>query len=104
MVKSPIAECAIAGGSRPSAAAARPYSLTSREIEVLAWVARGKSASAIGEILHITKRTVDAHVSSIVSKIGAANRTQAVAIAIRDSLIKVEIVPCTNDDEQDTRV
>jgi LuxR family quorum sensing-dependent transcriptional regulator len=74
---------------KSAAAPARPYSLTAREIEVLAWVARGKSASAIGEMLRITKRTVDAHVSSIVSKIGAVNRTQAVAIAIRDRLIKM---------------
>jgi LuxR family quorum sensing-dependent transcriptional regulator len=83
MAKSPIAEL------RREAARARPYSLTSREIEVLAWVARGKSASAIGEKLRITKRTVDAHVSSIVSKVGAVNRTQAVAIAIRDRLIEL---------------
>ena len=93
MAKSPIAEWrreAVATGvPRSWAAPATPYSLTAREIEVLAWVACGKSASAIGEILDITKRTVDAHVSSIVTKIGAANRTQAVAIAMRDGLIKM---------------
>lgn len=93
MTKSLIAEWSreyvAAGGSQSSEPPARPYSLTAREIEVLAWVACGKSASAIGEMLDITKRTVDAHVSSIVSKIGAVNRTQAVAIAIRDGLIKM---------------
>ncbi len=67
----------------------RPYSLTRREIEVLEWVARGKSAWEIGDILHITKRTVDAHVHSAVRKIGAVNRTNAVAIAIRDHIIDV---------------
>jgi LuxR family quorum sensing-dependent transcriptional regulator len=82
-------EDAAPSSPQTSDAPARPYSLTAREIEVLAWVARGKSASAIGEMLDITKRTVDAHVSSIVSKIGAVNRTQAVAIAIRDGLIKM---------------
>ncbi len=93
MPKSPIVKWRrarpVAVGPQSSAVPATPYSLTAREIEVLAWVARGKSASAIGEMLHITKRTVDAHVSSIVSKIGAVNRTQAVAIAIRDGLIKM---------------
>jgi LuxR family transcriptional regulator, quorum-sensing system regulator BjaR1 len=93
MTKSLIAEWrredTAPGGPQSSAAPARPYSLTVREVEVLTWVARGKSASAIGEMLHITKRTVDAHASSIVSKIGAVNRTQAVAIAIRDRLIKM---------------
>lgn len=63
--------------------------LTSRQIEVLEWVARGKSAWEIGEILNITKRTVDEHVRSSVRKTGAANRTNAVAIAIRDGIIKV---------------
>ncbi len=76
-------------GPQSSAPAKRTYSLTAREIEVLALVARGKSASEIGETLRITKRTVDAHVSSVISKIGAVNRTQAVAMAIRDGLIKM---------------
>ncbi len=92
MAKFPIVEWSFNGttvDSRPPAAPKTPYSLTAREIEVLAWVARGKSASAIREKLRITKRTVDAHVSSIVSKIGAVNRTQAVAIAIRDRLIEL---------------
>jgi LuxR family quorum sensing-dependent transcriptional regulator len=61
--------------------------LTSREAEVLVWVARGKSAWEIGEILRITKRTVDEHVRTAVRKIGASNRTHAVALALRDQLI-----------------
>jgi LuxR family quorum sensing-dependent transcriptional regulator len=63
--------------------------LTSREVEVLTWVSRGKSAWEIGEILLITKRTVDEHVQTAARKIGASNRTHAVAIAIRDRLIDI---------------
>jgi LuxR family transcriptional regulator, quorum-sensing system regulator BjaR1 len=63
--------------------------LTVRETEVLTWVARGKSAWEIGEILYITKRTVDEHVRTAVRKISATNRTHAVAIAIRDRLIDI---------------
>lgn len=63
--------------------------LTSREAEVLTWVARGKSAWEIGEILDITKRTVDEHVHAAVRKIGAVNRTHAVALAIRDRVIEL---------------
>ena len=37
------------------------HGLTPREIEVLGWVAQGKSASEIGSILDIAKRTVDEH-------------------------------------------
>ena len=76
-----------ASKSKSPEAPNRPYSLTSREIEILVWVARGKSAWEIGEILRISKRTVNSHVSSVVSKMGAVNRTHAVAIAIRDRII-----------------
>jgi LuxR family quorum sensing-dependent transcriptional regulator len=63
--------------------------LTARESEVLRWVANGKSAWEIGEILNITKRTVDEHVRGGVQKLGAANRTHAVAIALCDGIIKL---------------
>ena len=63
--------------------------LTARESEVLRWVADGKSAWEIGEILDITKRTVDEHVQTALRKLGAANRTHAVAIALRDGIIKL---------------
>ena len=56
---------------------------------MLAWVAQGKSASEIAEILHIAKRTVDEHVQTAVRKLGAQNRTHAVAIALRDAIINV---------------
>jgi LuxR family quorum sensing-dependent transcriptional regulator len=62
-------------------------SLTPREREVLTWISLGKSAWEIGEILSIAKRTVDEHAQTAARKLGATNRTQAVAIAIRDRLI-----------------
>jgi LuxR family quorum sensing-dependent transcriptional regulator len=77
------------GRSKSRGARKRLYFLTVREIEVLEWVARGKSAWEVGEILNITKRTVDEHVQSAVRKIGAANRTHAVAVAVRDRVIGV---------------
>ena len=61
--------------------------LTARETEVLRWVANGKSAVEIGGILQITKRTVDEHVQTAVRKLGAHNRTHAVALALRDGVI-----------------
>lgn len=63
--------------------------LTSREKEVLCWVAKGRSARQIGELLNITRRTVDEHVQTAVRKLGALNRTNAVAIALRDGIIKL---------------
>jgi DNA-binding CsgD family transcriptional regulator len=68
---------------------AKSHTLTAREVEVLTWVAKGKSAWEIGEILDIAKRTVDEHAQTAVRKIGAVNRTHAVAIAVRDSIISI---------------
>jgi len=67
--------------------------LTAREREVLSWVARGKSASEIAIILNIAKRTVDEHAQSSFRKLGASNRTHAVAIALRDHLIEYAARP-----------
>jgi LuxR family quorum sensing-dependent transcriptional regulator len=64
--------------------------LTPREREVLAWVANGKSAWEIGEILKIGKRTVDEHAQTAFRKLGAVNRTHAVAIALLDGIIEVQ--------------
>jgi LuxR family quorum sensing-dependent transcriptional regulator len=62
--------------------------LTVREREVLTWVAQGKSAWEIGEILNIAKRTVDEHVQTAGRKLGASNRTQAVALALRHRVLE----------------
>lgn len=63
-------------------------SLTPREREVLSWAARGKSAWEVGEILHITQRTAEEHVATASRKLGAMNKTHAVAIAIGRKLIE----------------
>lgn len=63
--------------------------LTPREREALAWVALGKSAWEIGEILHIAKRTVDEHTQTAMRKLGASNRTHAVAIALLERIIQL---------------
>jgi len=61
--------------------------LTPREGEVLAALARGKTNKDIAAALFITERTVKFHVSSIMGKIGAANRTEAVSLAAQKGLI-----------------
>ena len=67
----------------------RKITLTAREREVLSWVAAGKSAAQISQALKISKRTVDEHSQTAARKLGAANRTQAVAIAMRDRIIEI---------------
>jgi DNA-binding CsgD family transcriptional regulator len=57
--------------------------LTSREAEVLVWIARGKSNRDISEILNISPRTVNKHLEQVFSKLGVENRAAAAAIATR---------------------
>jgi len=57
--------------------------LTNREVQVLSLLVRGESNKEIGLHLGLTEITVKSHMRSIFKKIGAANRTQAVAMAIQ---------------------
>ena len=61
--------------------------LTSRELEVLQMLAAGKSNQAIAGQLVVTLDTVKKHVSHVLGKLGAANRTEAVSRARRLGLI-----------------
>ena len=61
--------------------------LTSRELEVLEMLAAGRSNQAIAGQLVVTLDTVKKHVSHVLGKLGAANRTEAVARARELSLI-----------------
>lgn len=63
--------------------------LTKRECEVLQLLADGKSNRAIGEALYISEKTVKNHVSNILQKMNANDRTQAVVEAIKKGWVKV---------------
>lgn len=63
--------------------------LTAREMEVLEALGRGLQNKEIAAELAITERTVKFHVSAIMGKLGAGNRTEAVAIAAQMGLIKL---------------
>jgi DNA-binding NarL/FixJ family response regulator len=62
--------------------------LSPREMEVIALVARGNSNKAAGALLGVTEETVKAHMSSIMSKLGANDRTHAVMIALRRGIVR----------------
>ena len=66
------------GGSEP---------LTPREVEVLGLISEGLPNREIAERRFVTERTVKFHVSSILRKLGAHNRTEAARIAARQALI-----------------
>jgi NarL family two-component system response regulator LiaR len=65
-----------------------PDGLTPRELEVLALVAQGLPNKEIAARLVITERTAKFHVSSIMGKVGATNRTEMVALANQRGLIR----------------
>jgi DNA-binding NarL/FixJ family response regulator len=62
-------------------------SLTSREIEVLSLIAGGNRNRDIAEKLFIAEETVKVHIKHIMDKLGASDRTQAVAIGVRRGII-----------------
>jgi DNA-binding response OmpR family regulator len=63
--------------------------LREREVEALTWAARGKTFWEIGEILGLSKRTVEFHLENARRKLGVATRTQALIKAAAGHLIQL---------------
>jgi DNA-binding NarL/FixJ family response regulator len=63
--------------------------LTERETEVLRHIAEGNRNRDIAEKLFISEETVKVHIKHIMDKLGASDRTQAVAIAVRRGIIQL---------------
>jgi DNA-binding CsgD family transcriptional regulator len=67
------------------------HHLSPREIEVLSCICNGQTTEAVASALGISKRTVEDHLRHACVKLGASNRTHAVAIAVKRSLIAPDI-------------
>ena len=63
--------------------------LTPRQLEILESVTRGFTNADIAKQFGIREQSVKEHISTILAKIGAANRSEAVAIAMRKQLLKI---------------
>jgi DNA-binding NarL/FixJ family response regulator len=84
VVASKLLRQVVAGDNQP-----RPDALTPREKNVLQLLAQGLQNKEIALELVITERTVKFYVSSILSKLGAGNRTEAVTMAVQRGLVKL---------------
>ena len=80
----------LAHAAAPSASAspAGPLDLTERELEVLRAAAQGQRTKEIAYALHITERTVKAHLASIYNKFGVDSRAAAIAVAAQRGLLR----------------
>jgi two-component system, NarL family, response regulator len=63
--------------------------LSERELQVLQYMANGRSNKEIGQIFFISESTVKSHVRSVLFKLDAIGRTEAIAIAIKRGLIRM---------------
>jgi two-component system, NarL family, response regulator LiaR len=68
----------------------KPEALTARETEVLGLLARGQANKQIARELFVEEKTVKAHVSGILRKLGVSSRTQAALYAVRTGLVSVD--------------
>ena len=64
-----------------------PFGLTAREMEILGCLTKGLTNGRIGATLHVSPKTVDHHVSSVLAKLGAASRGEASRIAVEKQLL-----------------
>lgn len=64
-------------------------SLTAKELEVLNWMKDGKGNADIADIMTLSVKTIEYHVTNILRKLGASNRIGAVVIAIRHSIVAI---------------
>lgn len=74
-------------GLTATAAAASAVRLTYRELEVLAYVARGRTNPQICAALRLSRSTVATHLEHILAKLGACTRVDAVVTGIRLGLV-----------------
>jgi DNA-binding NarL/FixJ family response regulator len=64
--------------------------LSDREFEVLAHLAKGQSNKEVAAALRLAEGTVKLHVTSILSKLGVQDRTQAILVAVRRGMVELE--------------
>jgi len=89
-VRHRLRELGVRGIPRGPRASTRgnPAGLTSREVQVLTLLVQGHTTAELARRLHISAKTIDHHVSSILEKLEVRSRTEAVAAAFGLGIIK----------------
>jgi two-component system NarL family response regulator len=64
--------------------------LTPREVDVIRMVVRGKSNKEIGNVFNISESTVKVHMTHILEKLKVSGRTEAINVAVRRGLVRLE--------------
>jgi NarL family two-component system response regulator LiaR len=64
------------------------HDLTPREFDVLNHLVKGLTNAEVAQLLGIKPSTVKNHISNILSKLGAASRTEAVSLALKHKLVR----------------
>jgi two-component system, NarL family, response regulator LiaR len=82
---------------QPQPARGLGHDLTEREIKILTLIAHGASNAHIAREMLVSRATVKTHVSSILSKLGAATRTEAAALAIHLGLVSISMPALANE-------
>ena len=68
--------------------------LTDHELKILRYIASGNSNKKIAELLNLSEKTIKNHITVILAKLGASNRTETVVTAIQQGLISLgEVKP-----------
>ncbi len=80
---------AVGEPARSADAAAHPFFLTDREVEVLQCLGDGACTAQIAELLDVRQATARSHVQSVLHKLGVHSRLAAVAVGIRYGLVEV---------------
>lgn len=82
-----VAAVLTAAGHRGATRAALPGGLTRREAEVVVLLARGLTNREIGAELHVSRKTVSAHLEHVYAKLGVSSRTEAALFAMTHGLV-----------------
>jgi DNA-binding CsgD family transcriptional regulator len=85
-IPAPPTDLAGESGGGPTADRPPLFTLTAREQEVLSLLAEGMTNTQLAEVLFISERTANRHISNIFAKLGVHNRTQAARVAVAAGL------------------